>query len=225
MLVNFHTHDPASEEGVLKVFNYIVGEERGYSGLVTNKILMSAGIHPWYVKPECMQDDLQILESLLKGGTASFVGECGLDKVRGASMDIQETVFRAQIDLAERFSKALIVHCVRAFNELLQILKDVKPRIPVVVHGFSRGKGLAMQLLDAGCYLSFGAAVLKEGSKAATLLPELPAERLLLETDASEIPVGKIYESVAVIKNISLNTLEELIFANYLRIKEDSIYG
>ena len=71
-------------------------------------------------------------------------------------MDLQKEVFLAQANLAEETHKPLIIHCVKAWADLIACKKAVKPEMPWIIHGF-RGNGeLASQLVRLGFYLSFG---------------------------------------------------------------------
>ncbi len=131
------------------------------------------------------------------------IGECGLDKICNTPWDVQLLAFNQQIQLATTLGKPLIIHCVRAFGEFLHILKTDEPTVPVIVHGFSRNARIASQLLDAGVYLSFGAAILNDTSPAATVLPQVPPEKFFLETDDATTPIAALYKKAAAIRNIS----------------------
>jgi TatD DNase family protein len=125
------------------------------------------------------------------------IGECGLDKVCDTPWDIQEAAFRQQVLLANRLSKPLMIHCVRAFNELDLVLKELDNIVPVIIHGFNKNPALAAALLAKGYYLSFGAALLRTGSPAASSLIHTPADRMLLETDDSGSGIKDIYLQAA----------------------------
>ena len=99
------------------------------------------GIHPW-------QADKAFGVPDLSGKLA--IGECGLDALRGPSLEVQEEVFRGQIALSERLGKPLIIHCVKALDRLLKVQKTPIPSQKWMFHGF-RGKPQQLRsLLDAG---------------------------------------------------------------------------
>ena len=131
------------------------------------------------------------------------IGECGLDKLCHTDCDLQVNVFKQQIGLANKLDKPLIVHCVRAFDELIKIIDGQPPSVPVVVHGFNKKGSIAEALIGRGIYLSFGAAILKNGSPAADALKQMPADRCFLETDNAEVPIYDIYRAAASIRQIS----------------------
>ena len=116
-------------------------------------------------------------------------------------LDIQKNVFLRQAVLAEKLKKPLIIHCVKAWGELIAIRKIVKPHIPWIIHGF-RGNGeLAQQLILQGFYLSFG-----EHFQISSLRRVWP-ERLLIETDESSCSIQDIYQRLASGLQISVNEL------------------
>ncbi|MBK8556521.1 MAG: TatD family hydrolase [Lewinellaceae bacterium] len=74
-------------------------------------------------------------------------------------------------------------------------------------------------LLKAGCYLSFGAAILNpEKQHARNALLETPAERLFLETDSTDVPIEAIYREAATLRNIGLHNLQSQVKQNYLQV-------
>ena len=84
------------------------------------------------------------------------IGECGLDRLRGAALEEQQRWFVRQAELAESSGRPLIVHCVKAFDVLIQLHRCLSPRAQWVVHGFRGKPQLAQMLLRAGMHLSFG---------------------------------------------------------------------
>ncbi len=130
------------------------------------------------------------------------IGECGLDKLCHTAWNLQVVVFKQQIELANKLNKPLIIHCVRAFDELLQVFEENPPIVPVIVHGFNKKDNIAERLVSAGMYISFGAAILKDSSPAALALKNMPADRFFLETDNADISIGDMYHAAAVIREI-----------------------
>ena len=138
----------------------------------------SVGIHPWWTAEE------ENVERLLQG--LSFwathpqvvrIGECGLDKLQGAVEAVQTEVFLQHIALSEALQKPLTIHCVKAFDRLLALRKQMCPTQGWAIHGFRGKSKLAQQLLKAGFDLSFGARY----NEAAFQL--CPTDRRFQETD------------------------------------------
>lgn len=149
--------------------------------------LYAAGIHPWWVAQPAFALDALLagLQRLLLCPEVVQIGECGLDLVQGdgperrpADADVQERVLREQITLSEAVGRPLTLHCVRAFDRLLRLRKELRPTQRWTIHGFRGRPALAAQLLAAGFDLSYGPRRNDE-SYAAT-----PPERRHDETDA-----------------------------------------
>lgn len=186
--------------------------------------LLSAGIHPWSVDQNKLEEHLRQLEKLVGNNRVRLIGECGLDKLRGPEMEIQKIAFTAQIQLANQHQKPLIIHCVRAYSELIAVTKACPPKVPLIIHGFNRGPELAQQLTDHGFLLSFGAALgqkkLKENTPAALALQQCwnLGQPFFLETDNSTLSIEEIYALAANLLKISEDALKDAIFASWKKI-------
>ena len=125
-------------------------------------------------------------------------------------MNIQEQVFLQQIRLGEEQKKPLVIHCVKAFDRLLRLRRELRPTMPWMLHGF-RGKPQQLRsLLDAGFFVSFGFRHNEESLRLC------PLERLLLETDDDTRHISILYNNVATIRGISLAILCEAMAKNYV---------
>ncbi|WP_143706110.1 TatD family hydrolase [Emticicia sp. TH156] len=221
MLLNLHTHLLNKQAGEEIILNQIIPDSEealANFALPDTPNWLSAGIHPWYIHEKLYPQQLKKLAYLAADPAVKLIGECGLDRLKGAPLPLQEEVFIKQIRIAEEHRKALIIHCVRCFNELISIRKIVRPRVPMIVHGFNNKIEIARQLIEKGFYLSLGGAVLSEESNAVKILQEMPLENLFLETDDKEIHISDIYQKVSEMKRISIDELEKIIFDNYLTI-------
>lgn len=172
---------------------------------------VSVGIHPWFLSEENTEAQLQKLRELLDDSRVVAIGEVGLDKLRGPAVDIQTTVFRQAIGLAEELGLPMVIHCVRAYPELLQLKKEQHPRQPWVIHGFRGKDTVAKELLKHGCWLSFGEKFQEEA------LRNVPLDKLLVETDESEVSIENIYRHVAEVRGIAL---DELVMAVKKNVQE-----
>lgn len=74
---------------------------------------VSAGIHPWQLK-EDFSLQMNQLTKLASSKNVIAIGECGLDRIKGPAIEIQIDAFRAQIDIANRVNKPMILHLVKA---------------------------------------------------------------------------------------------------------------
>jgi TatD DNase family protein len=222
MLINIHTHNPEKQDNQQIIYNLTIPEtEEALETFLDETIpysCLSAGIHPWYINENNQKFQLEKLRQLAKSQEIKLIGECGLDRLKGATLPLQEEIFIKQIRIAEEVKKPLIIHCVKCFNELISIKKIVRPKIPMIVHGFNNSPMIAQILLEKGFYLSLGFAILQENSNAAQILSQIPLEKLFFETDDKDISISEIYEKASFIIKTPLNKLEDIIFANYLEI-------
>lgn len=188
---NVHTHLTGAEPYCLPILNRYAGFETATDGT-----MCSLGLHPWYLENAAQKWPLLQQYAALPHVLA--IGECGLDKVRGADWNTQRYWFGQQILLANELKKPLIIHCVRAYDEALQLLQQAQ--VPVIFHGFNKKMPVARQVLDAGHWLSFGAALLDPASQAAAVLSEVPQDRFFLETDDAPVSIGDLYTIAAEIR-------------------------
>lgn len=214
IFLDIHTHQTKQEQGVLSIQSLSLTESTFLAMPKTKPI--SIGIHPWYGKLQELDKNLKYLNVLARQENVKLIGECGLDKLKGEPMESQLQTLEAQISLAEELKKPLIIHCVKAFEELVALKKRLQPTVPMIVHGFNKKYEMAQQLINQGFYLSFGAAVLKSDEVAMAL--EKTETLFFLETDEAEVSIVEIYTKVAEIKKISLDKLKDIIFANWKKL-------
>lgn len=166
----------------------------------------SVGIHPWHI--EASSGEESRLETILQHPQVLAVGEAGLDKLADASMDLQLEVFGYQARLADKVGKPLVIHLVRAADELLRLRRELRPAMPWVIHGFRGKAALAEEYLRHGFYLSFGEKYQAEALSAT------PAERLFMETDESVVPIEELYLRAAAVRGIGSEELHKIVSAN-----------
>lgn len=171
----------------------------------------SAGIHPWYINAETEKHFIELV-SIGKQANVIAIGECGLDKLCTTDFVLQQQYFIKQIQLANTLQKPLVIHCVKAYNEVMRILKQQKIQVPVIFHGFNKNNTLANELIAKGYYLSFGRDLLK--ASTADTFKKLPLEQVFLETDDSEMKIEEIYRVAADLKNIDIASLCEQLKKN-----------
>ncbi|GLT59750.1 hypothetical protein SLA2020_325510 [Shorea laevis] len=155
-----------------------------------SSVLPCFGVHPWYVE-ERSPAWFNTLKELLETTPSASVGEIGLDKgSRGKQIDFtsQVEVFQQQLQLAKELKKPASVHCVRAFGDLLQIMKDLGP-FPegVILHSYLGSAEMVPEFANLGAYFSFsGYLKHMKQQKAKIMLKAIPSERILLESDAPD---------------------------------------
>lgn len=147
----------------------------------------TAGIHPHDAKSFDAQS-ISKLRNLLKQKHIVSVGECGLDFDRDFSpRNIQETCYKAQLELAIEVQKPLFLHERAAFTKFMGITKEYLPQLPkAVVHCFTGTLQEAKTYLDNGLYLGFTGAISdsKRFEHLKEVIQYVPLDRMMIETDA-----------------------------------------
>ena len=152
-------------------------------------IVPAFGLHPWYV-PDRTAAWRDAVESFLKSHPGAGVGEIGLDHaLKQRNDDEQGDVFLSQLRLARDMGRPVSIHCRQAWGQLLAYEAELRalPR-GFVIHSYSGGKDLIPPLARAGACFSFsGTVTWSRNVKAHASCREVPAERLLIETDAPDL--------------------------------------
>lgn len=190
MYINVHSHQAEIVAGVLTIQNLY----KNFPS-VTSDGYFSVGLHPWFLNEETWAHEFGEVKKWSVEQHVLAIGEAGLDKVCETDMELQKKIFAAHIQWANEIRKPLIVHCVRAHAEVMQLLTIHQNKMPVIFHGFNKSKELALQLTSHGYYLSFGKAI--EKSSIAEVMTAVPKKQLFLETDKSEISIQQLYTLAA----------------------------
>lgn len=174
----------------------------------------SVGFHPYNVGKTDEQETLEKVRMALEHPRVLAVGEIGLDKSIEAPMADQRRIFEKQVEIAESAGLPVVLHVVRAFNEMVEFMKAHQPLVPLIIHGYNGSPQMAEQLVNAGFLISFGEAVTGEHSKVIEALQRVPVEHLFLETDEGDMDIREIYQFAATVKGISVDHLRVQIFEN-----------
>lgn len=161
----------------------------------------SVGLHPWDISDSWRTQMAGLLVKALHTHVL-MIGECGLDKRNGtAPLELQMEVLREHVRLSELIRKPLIVHCVKAFDELLAIRKEMKATLPWIIHGFRGGVEQWQQLTRAGLHVSIGQHY------DAALIRHLPPRQLLIESDEAT-DLEAIYAAISQDTGIAIEELK-----------------
>jgi TatD DNase family protein len=205
-----HTHKKASLENVFSI-------ENKYSDALDFTTPFSIGIHPWFINEDKIKEALLSVEEKLQEENCVALGECGLDKRTTTDFELQQFVFKKQISLSENYQKPLIIHCVKAFQEVIENKKEVKPKQIWILHGFHQNLQIAESLLKNGFMLSLGAAIINN-KKLQEVVLEIPLASILLETDNAAIEIQAIYQKVAEIRKMEVEEFQQQIHQNFKNI-------
>ena len=174
---------------------------------------ISLGTHPWNITNN-WQQQFAAIEKAVTELNVIAIGECGLDKLKSpADIELQKEIFRAHALLAEKAEKPLIIHCVKAYDELIAIHKEVSPLQAWIIHGFRGKPEQAVQLARAGFYISLGEQFNPDSAKT------IPADKLFIESDESNTPIADIYDAVAKAKGITAMELAQHTAQNAVKCK------
>ncbi|XP_027358475.1 uncharacterized protein LOC113867383 [Abrus precatorius] len=167
------------------------------------------GLHPWFVA-ERSPNWFKTLREFFDSTPSAAVGEIGLDKgSHGRKIDFSEQVevLRQQLELAKELNKPASVHCVRAFGDLLELMRSIGPfPAGVILHSYLGSAEMVPEFSKLGAYFSFSGFLmsLKE-NKAKKMLKKVSSDRILLETDAPDaLPTSSIDSLYFVEGDISL---------------------
>ena len=169
------------------------------------QIIPMIGIHPWFVgcragaatPPDSEVTDLgykwkqnvQTLEKLLREHPEAGIGETGLDfQEKFTNRAEQEASFAAHLDLARELNRPVAVHCVHAWGQLIEILRE-HPAPKIILHAFGGAPELIPELVVLNCWFSFcGAVTNPQAKRVRTSVVAVPEDRLLIETDSPDFP-------------------------------------
>ena len=197
-LIDIHTHNHSADSrlAILNCSAYIPGRR------------ISLGLHPWHATTEWRKLFAAVEEHAGEENVAA-IGECGIDTLRSTlAIEEQTAQLRAHALLAEKVRKPLILHCVKAYDNIITLHKEISPSQPWIIHGFRGKPQQATQLTKRGFYLSFGAKFNEDSLKAT------PIEKLFIESDDSQQHITEIYAAIAMALGTPVEELARHTMAN-----------
>ncbi len=212
MYIDIHTHKEQSSSADF----YLQNIRFAFEELPNGKGNYSIGLHPWDITTYVGNNLLVDLTKTVKQSKAIAIGEIGLDKNCSVDFLLQQQLFQQQLQVANNLRLPVILHCVKAYHEMVALLRNRDMQTACIVHGFNKNLQIAKLLLDAGCYLSFGKALL-HNNKLQQVFQEVPLTRLFLETDDADIDIQTVYKQAADLKNISVEQLQNQLADNFNR--------
>jgi TatD DNase family protein len=186
-------------------------------------VFCSVGTHPHHAQEEPEVGTKELIERTRHPKVVAL-GEAGLDYHYDHSpRDLQEKSFRAHIAAARETGLPLVIHAREADPDVAKILTEEtgKGAFPAVLHCFTGGRDLAMTAIDLGLSISFtGILTFKNSQYLRDIAKELPADRIMLETDAPYLAPGPyrgkrnepayVVETAKVLAQVCGNPQEEI---------------
>ena len=221
MLIDFHTHKnklfrekSLAKDKSLSVYSFSVGED------IEEEEYISIGIHPWDITEENIPTAMAFIHKNITNSNVLCVGECGIDRCRANTTPIalQQQIFENHIKISEYYSKPLLIHCVRAFQEIVYLKKKYTPTQKWIIHGFNNNISTAEMLIAEGIILSFGTALLNENSNAQKVLANVPNNHFMLETDDKDISIKEVYQAAGKIRNTTIDEIKHITQQNFENI-------
>lgn len=208
-MINFHSHHRPLDRDSKTIFNVHRSE------MFLGNVRCSIGLHPWYLQRDTLEMDYLWMNELSVKPEVIAIGECGLDKLCKVSWELQLDAFHWQVNLAKVVQKPLIIHCVRAQQDILKVIKDIG--VSFVFHGFNRSSHMANEIIEAGGSLSLSLDFLKteNGQRVAMNVDQ---KSIFLETDDATFSIQEAYICLAKIWKKELRDVEDIIAQNANRI-------
>ncbi len=211
IFIDIHRHSSDKGAADVVVRNLFPSEV----GQIDNKKYYSVGLHPWHTNSPNLDAELEIVTNYSNNQHVIAIGETGIDKSIDTDIAIQTHVFNVQVEIAKAVDKPMIIHCVRAYDDILRIKKKSAHQQPWIIHWFNASTEMALDLIRKGCYLSFGITLFKENTKAFRSFLQIPVEKIFLETDDANLTIRDVYNKAAQNKGIPVEDLQKQLSENF----------
>ena len=155
-ILDIHTHKLEADSLGKSIINYpLLADSSLYIPLageveVDRGYYCSAGIHPWELTEHNAGQLLDYLKRQLRRKQLVAVGEAGLDKLAAVPVELQLAVFKEQVKLSEKCDLPLIIHCVKAMDELLAVKKRISSSTSLDMAWFSWETGAGDAVVEKG---------------------------------------------------------------------------
>ena len=143
------------------------------------QIIPAYGIHPWYIN-NATEGWEKILEDILQNNPLALVGECGIDRLKNPNTLLQKEILQKHINLAQKYSRPLIIHAVKADEQLREMFFDLPRR--TIFHSYTGSVEWGKTIQKHGFFIGLNFSVLRK-KNAAEIIKSLDFTQVLLETD------------------------------------------
>jgi len=205
--IDIHSHDITQNKEILKIYSILLGNEI----MIPQNILFSAGIHPWNTN-NATDSDLSIFEN--KTDNLLAIGEIGLDfSIKTLDKEKQLYWFEKQLRIATELQLPVIIHCVKAYYEVIRLLKKY-PLSTVIFHSFIGNNEIYSQINKNRYFISLSQKSLRS-TKTMNILKNVDVNYLFIESDEKD-NIFDTYLTVSAIIDINPEKFREIIYKNFI---------
>lgn len=205
-----------------------------------HQLYSALGLHPLYIEEHTQQHLLELERKLNISTRCVAVGEIGLDHyMENPQPEKQEAFLIAQLKLAIEFDLPVILHSRKTHDKLSALLRRYNVPRKGVIHGFAGSQQQADKFIQQGYFIGVGGTITYErAQKTRRAIATLPLEKLLLETDAPDMPVSgfqgqpnrperiqHVFSQLCELRQESPEVIAQQLYLNSLqlfRLKEDT---
>ena len=149
---------------------------------------IGVGLHPWFIDDIKNKQELyKKLEILIIQYKPDFIGECGLDYYK-PNIELQRQYLEVHLEMANKYNLPIILHCVKAYSDLIAMLKEYTPQ-GGIVHAFSASLDIANELIKQNMLLGIGSIITKPQNKLVSIINKIPRNKIVVESDAPFMPM------------------------------------
>ncbi len=195
------------------------------------------GLHPCYVKKDFEKELYRIEEWLAKRKFVA-IGEVGTDLYWDKSFwPQQQEAFRIQVGWAKKYKVPIVIHCRESIDETIELLTPlIDKNLTGVFHCFTGTLEQSVKIMEMGFYLGVGGVVTFKNGGVDKILPEIPMESIVLETDSpylaptphrgkrnSPAYIPLVAARVAELKKITVEELQQVTTQNAHTLFKESV--
>lgn len=213
-LVDFHTHSNIKKKDIFQIYNIDMNSDINSQVSCVDQFVI--GIHPWDIDVSHSKLQLSQLREYLLNKKNVGLGECGLDRSIETDFELQVDILHEQFKLAKEYKlQFIVIHCVRAYSDIVSIYKDSNLKCPLIFHDYNGNENITRDLLKRGFFFSVGIKSITDNKrKSFHSLSIIPVSNIFFETDNSSLPINQVYEEYALFKGINVEDLKNQVWKN-----------
>lgn len=205
--IDIHTHNQSRSSHV-RIVSAFLGDD-----IHEIESPICVGLHPWHSDSSGSDLESQFTPYLER---MVALGEIGLDRSIKVPIKKQAELFIVQLDLAQKHHLPVVIHCVKAYSDILAVMPTHK-ELTYIFHGFYANEQILKSLLPYNSYFSMGLRELQR-PKGTALIRSIPINRLFLETDESRTAIEDVYNTASEATGIDITELRKKLYSNYTHL-------